>query len=116
MASICTGANCTGIELEPSYVDCALKSARSLKLNNVAFIQRDVRAADLSGGTVFYLYTPFTGSILRDVLNSLRGEAARREIRICTLGPCTRVVAEQPWLSVTGALEAERIAIFRSHA
>jgi hypothetical protein len=114
MASICTSASCTGIELEPSYVDCARKSARSLKLNDVRFIQGDARAADLSDGTVFYLYTPFIGTILGEVLNSLRHEAVRREIRICTFGPCTRVVAEEQWLSVMGALEADRIAIFRS--
>jgi hypothetical protein len=113
MASICTSANCTGIELELSYVHCARKSARSLNLNNVRFVQGDARAADLSAGTVFYLYTPFIGTILRDVLNSLRQEAVKREIRICTFGPCTRVVAEQQWLSVVGALEANRIAIFR---
>ncbi len=115
MASLCTRANCTGIELEPSYIDCARKSARSLKMKNARFIQGDARTADLSNGTVFYLYTPFTGAILRDVLNSLRRHAARREIRICTFGPCTPVVSEQPWLSVIGALDAERIAIFRSH-
>jgi hypothetical protein len=114
MASICTAASCTGIELEPSYVNCAQKSARSLNLNNVSFIQGDAREADLSVGTIFYLYTPFTGTILRDVLNSLRQEAVRREIRICTFGPCTRVVAEEQWLSVIGALETDRIAIFRS--
>ena len=114
MASICTSASCTGIELEPSYVDCARKSARSLNLNNARFIQGDARAADLSDGTVFYLYTPFIGTILRDVLNSLRHEAVRREIRICTFGPCTRVVAEEQWLSVIGALKTDRIAIFRS--
>jgi hypothetical protein len=114
MASICTSASCTGIELEPSYVDCAQKSARSLNLNNVRFIQGDVRAADLSHGTIFYLYTPFIGTILRDVLNSLRQEAVRREIRICTFGPCTRVVVEERWLSVIGALETDRVAIFRS--
>jgi hypothetical protein len=114
MASICTGASCTGIELEPSYVDCARKSARSLNLNKVKFIEGDARAADLSDGTVFYLYTPFIGTILRDVLNSLRHEALRREIRICTFGPCTRVVAEEHWLSVIGALETDRIAVFRS--
>lgn len=95
MTSICTSASCTGIELEPSYVDSARKSARSLNLNNVRFIQGDARAVDLSDGTVFYLYTPFIGAILRDVLNSLRREAAKREIRICTFGPCTRVVAEE---------------------
>ena len=114
MASICTSASCTGIELEPSYVDCARKSARSLNLNNVRFIQCDARTADLSDGTVFYLYTPFNGAILRDVLNSLRREAVKREIRICTFGPCTQVVAEVQWLSVIGALETERIAVFRS--
>jgi hypothetical protein len=103
MASICTSASCTGIELEPSYVDCARKIARSLNLNNVRFIQGDARAADLSDGT-----------ILRDVLNSLRHEAVRREIRICSFGPCTRVVAEEQWLSVIGALKTDRIAIFRS--
>ena len=116
MASICTSASCTGIELEPSYVDCARKSARSLNLNNVRFIEVDAREADLSGGTVFYLYTPFIGTILRDVLNSLRHEAVKREIRICTFGPCTRFVAEEQWLSVIGALDADRIAIFRSRA
>jgi hypothetical protein len=116
MASICTSAGCTGIELEPSYVDCARKSARSLKLNNLRFMQGDARAADLSDGTVFYLYTPFIGTILRDVLNSLRHEAVKREIRICTFGPCTRFVAEEQWLSVIGALDADRIAIFRSRA
>ncbi|HEY6386106.1 MAG TPA: class I SAM-dependent methyltransferase [Candidatus Acidoferrum sp.] len=82
LTSICTSASCSGIELEPSYVDCARKSARSLNLNNVRFVQGDVRAAD---GTVFYLHTPFIGRILRDVLNLLRKEADRREIRICTL-------------------------------
>src|SRR5882672_12617857 len=113
-ASICTKANCTGIELEPSYVDCARKAARSLNLENVSFIQEDARAANLSDGTVFYLYTPFSGAILRDVLNSLRQEAVTREIRICTFGPCTQVVAEEHWLSAIGPVEADRIAIFHS--
>ena len=114
LASICTGARCIGIELEAAYVDCARESAQALNLNKVTFIQRDVRESDLSGGTVFYLYTPFIGTILQAVLNSLRLEALRREIRICTFGPCTRIVAEQPWLKVVETLETGRIVIFRS--
>jgi Methyltransferase domain len=114
LASICTRAHCTGIELEPSYVECARKCARSLNLNNVRFIHGDVRAAEFSRGTVFYLYTPFTGAILRDALNALRKQAKKREIRICTFGPCTSVVADQQWLSAIGAPETNRIAIFRS--
>jgi hypothetical protein len=114
LASICTGARGIGIELEAAYVECARRSAESLNLNNVTFIQQDARAADLSGGTLFYLYTPFTGTILRAVLDSLRRQAASREIRICTFGPCTPTIAEQPWLETLGPSEVDRIAVFRS--
>jgi hypothetical protein len=114
LAAICTSAQCTGIELELSYVDCARSSARSLNLNNAKFIAGDARRADLAAGTVFYLYTPFTGAILRDVLNSLRREAASRVIRVATFGPCTSLVAKEPWLSTMGPLDPDRIAIFYS--
>jgi Histone methylation protein DOT1 len=113
MVSICTSASCTGIELEPSYVDCARKSARSLNLSNARFIPGDARAEDLSHGTVFYLYTPFTGAILRDVLNALRRESAKRKIRIFTFGPCTRALTEEPWLCAMEAMDTNRISIFR---
>ena len=114
LVSICTNALCIGIELESTYVHCARESARTLKLKNVAFVQQDAREADLSGGTVFYLYTPFTGTILRAVLNSLRRESVSREIRICTFGPCMPVVAEEPWLKPVGSSETDRISVFRS--
>jgi Methyltransferase domain len=114
LAAICTDAGCIGMELEPAYIDCARESARTLKLKNVTFIQQDARAADLSSGTVFYLYTPFTGAVLRAVLNSLQREAASREIRICTFGPCMPVIAEEQWLEPLGRLETDRISVFRS--
>ena len=114
LASICSRASCTGIELEPSYIECARNCARSLNLNKVYFIQADARAADLSRATVFYLYTPFTGAILREVLNALRHQALTRQIRICTFGPCTPVVAEEPWLCPTGPVEKNRLAIFHT--
>lgn len=114
LASICTSARSIGIELEPAYIDCARQSAEGLSLTNVSFLQQDARTMDFSVGTVFYLYTPFKGSILRDVLDSLRREADRRPIRVCTYGPCTATVAEEPWLEATGELAADRIAVFWS--
>ncbi|MGA9668682.1 MAG: class I SAM-dependent methyltransferase [Terracidiphilus sp.] len=114
LTSICTNARCIGIELEAAYVDCARRCAQELNLPNVAFIVQDVRAANLSDGTVFYLYTPFTGAILHEILESLRREAMRRKIRICTLGPCTPTVAAEPWLEAHGAAEMNRIAVFSS--
>jgi hypothetical protein len=114
LVAICTKARSIGIELDAAYVDCARKTAKALNLNNVAFLQQDARAADLSGGTVFHLYTPFTGTILRTVLDSLKQEASSRKIRICTLGPCTSIVAGEPWLDAIGITEPNRISIFRS--
>jgi hypothetical protein len=114
LASICTPAFSIGIELESAYIDCARQSAQGLNLNNVTFLQRDARTADFSAGTVFYLYTPFTGTILRAVLDSLEREASRREIRICTFGPCTPVVGKEPWLEASEPLYTDRIAVFCS--
>jgi hypothetical protein len=114
LTCICTRARGIGIEREAAYVDCARKSACGLNLTNATFVQQDAREADFSSGTVFYLYTPFTGTILRTVLDSLRREAARREIRIGTYGPCTSIVAKERWLEVVGTLEADRAALFRS--
>ena len=114
LAAICTSARSIGIELEAAYVHCARQSAQALNLNNVAFIQQDARTADLSSGTVFYLYTPFIGTILRTVLDSLRHEAASRHIRICTFGPCTATIAEECWLEALGTLEPHRLTIFGS--
>jgi hypothetical protein len=114
LTSICTKARSVGIELEPAYVDCAQQAMESLKLGRVTFIQQDARSADFSNGTVFYLYTPFTGTILRATLELLRQQAKSRPIRICTFGPCTSAVAAEDWLDAMGDVRADRISVFRS--
>jgi predicted RNA methylase len=114
LIAICTEARCIGIELEPSYVRCSVKVARELNLTNVTFLALDAREADLSSGTVFYLYTPFRGAILRAVLDRLRLESATREIRVCTFGPCTPIVATESWLEFDPA-ESSHMPVFRSH-
>lgn len=114
LAAICTGARCIGIEREAAYVDCAQRCAAALGLANAAFLRQDARQADLSAGTAFYLYTPFTGAMLNEVLAGLKREAAAREIRIGTLGPCTPIVAREPWLESAGEPKTGRPALFRS--
>jgi hypothetical protein len=114
LVSICTSATCTGIELETAYVDRARQCAEDLNLKNVAFLRQDARAADLSRGTVFYLYTPFTGSVLAHMLDRLSNEAANRPIRICSYGPCTSVIAKEPWLETASSPHPDRITIFHS--
>lgn len=114
LAAICTGARCIGIELEQVYVRAARHCAQALHLDRVRFVQQDARVADVSEGTVFYLYTPFVGSVLGTVLDMLRQEAAARDICICTFGPCTATVAKQSWLKAVDPPEPGRIAVFRA--
>lgn len=114
LAAICTNARSVGIELETAYVRCARQSAADLNLRKVSFTSQDVREADFSDGTVFYLYTPFRGAMLREVLDLLRLEAARRAIRVCAFGPCTPTVEAEPWLESLGRVLPGRVAIFQA--
>jgi hypothetical protein len=114
ITSICAGMRSIGIELERPYVDSARRCAERMNLRRVEFLHQDARAADLSMGTVFYLHTPFSGSILNTVLGRLRHEAATRTLKICTFGPCTAVVANESWLEADEGLRADRIGIFSS--
>lgn len=113
LVSMLTGAQSFGVEVEPSYVASAQECAQGLGLRRVRFMQQDAREADLSGGTVFYLYSPFTGSILAHVLDRLQKESAHRPIKICTLGPCTSIVAQEPWLKASAPPDTERITLFQ---
>lgn len=114
LAALCTGARAVGVEWQPAYVACARRAVRALGLDGVRFVAGDARDADLSGGTLFFLYTPFGGAVLRQVLEALRVQAARRPIRLCTFGPCSRIVAGESWLRADGPPEPDRAVVFRA--
>lgn len=116
VTAISTGARAIGIEIEPAYVECARDAASALNVHGATFVEADATTASLDEGTIFHLYTPFGGAMLRAVLDALRAQARMREIRISTLGPCTHVVGAEPWLVVDGAVHPERISIFRSRS
>lgn len=116
LVSICTPARACGIEREAAYVHSAQRAADALRIDRASFVAQDAREADLSHGTVFYLYTPFTGDLLRHMLDRLRDEAGHRPIRVATLGPCTPSVAAEPWLRATREPDADRVTLFRSVA
>jgi hypothetical protein len=114
LVSMLTGAQSLGVEVQATYVASARKCAQSLRLSRVQFIAEDVRNADLSRGTIFYLYSPFKGSILADMLSALRRESMRRPIKICSLGPCTRRVSNETWLKASAWSDTGRITVFDS--
>jgi len=80
------GARVRGIELQAGLVALARARADDLGLVEVSFVEADARDAELDDGTVFFLYLPFTGAVLRAVLERLHAVATRRDIVVCTLG------------------------------
>jgi SAM-dependent methyltransferase len=95
LASLLTGARSRGIELQPALVQRARSAAARLGVP-VEIAQGDVRDAPLEDGTVFFLYAPFHGPVLRDVFGRLRAVASRRAIVVCALG--VDLGREAPWL------------------
>jgi SAM-dependent methyltransferase len=105
-----------GIEFDPAYCEYARQCAQILDLSRVDFIHADAREADYAGGTVFFLYTPFEGRMLQQVLERLREEAKTRTIGVYTYGPCTFAVSRQDWLKHVGpeVYSIDSLAAFRS--
>jgi predicted RNA methylase len=116
LVHLLSGVRAKGVEFEPAYCDYARRCTEELNLSQVAFINADAREVDYGDGTVFFLYTPFEGKILEQVLERLRDASRTREIRLYTYGPCTLRVAQQDWLERVdqNGSEVYRLAAFRT--
>jgi hypothetical protein len=84
----------------------------------VVFVNRDARDVDYTDGTVFFMYTPFTGALLEAVLTTLSNVARCHPLTLCTFGACTFEVAKQRWLSLhhPETVHAYALAVFTSTA
>ena len=98
LVNLLGGIPAKGIEFEPAFCKYAIDCASALNLPDVSFKNVDARKADYSTGTVFFMFTPFSGQILQDVLELLRKESLQRKIKVITYGPVTAQVALQSWL------------------
>ncbi len=85
LAHLVTGATARGIEIQSALVDRSRATAARLGVD-VVFTHADVRDADLDDGTVFFLYAPFTGPVLAEIVCRLHAIARQREIVVCALG------------------------------
>lgn len=94
-----TGARAIGIELQPGMVERGESWIAAGGLSDaVELVCADALEADLSRGSVFYLYLPFIGETQRRFLARLAQVARARQIAVCTLGVDLRDAA---WLRPT---------------
>ena len=97
-----TGAIARGMEIQGDLVEKARALGRDV-------VCADAREAELGDGTVFYLYSPFTGRVLEGVMERLREVARKRPIRICAVA----VDVDRPWLR-RRQLESFWLAVYDS--
>jgi SAM-dependent methyltransferase len=109
-----TGASAVGIEVQSGHVGAARALAQRLGLSDVTFVQGDAVevAAEFRTGSVFFLYCPFSGPRLVELLGHFEAIARTRAICVCTvdlpLPPCA-------WLEHE-PLDFGDLAIYRSKA
>ena len=105
-----------GIEREPAYCEYVMQAIERLALTNVQVVCGDARSASFGASNVFFMYTPFRGQVLQQVLARLEQHATQRALRLCTFGPCTLDVSQQPWLELQSEQRSTRqeVAVFVS--
>ena len=116
LVRLLTDATAKGVEIEAAYCRHARCCAEELGLSNAYFINCDARDVDYADGSVFFMYTPFTGAVLETVLAALAAQARRRPITVCSHGACTFDIAQQSWLRLRHpeANQAHALAVFES--
>lgn len=87
LVHLLTGASVVGLEVQPELVTASRELAGRLGLPRVSFVEGDAPrlTAALAAGSVFFLYCPFSGERLTQLLANLEPVARTREIRVCCL-------------------------------
>ncbi|MBK7863474.1 MAG: class I SAM-dependent methyltransferase [Archangiaceae bacterium] len=86
LAHLLTGCRALGVELQPHLVAQARRVAARHGLSDaVRFQPGDAATAELSAGTVFFIYSSFNGAALERVLASLERVARAQRITLCAV-------------------------------
>ncbi|MES2426337.1 MAG: hypothetical protein V4560_05160 [Bacteroidota bacterium] len=112
LVNLISSATAKGIEYQPAYCTYAQACAAQLNLTQVQFVNADARKADYSQATVFFMYTPFKGTMLREMLDILQTIAQQRSISVFTYGPCSKDVAKQTWLSCVNGIVNDEYRLY----
>jgi hypothetical protein len=113
LTHLLTRATVLGLEVQPHLVQGARALAAGLQLSHCSLRVGDASSLGgaLEGGSVFFLYCPFSGKRLETLLDALESVASRREIRICTVD---LPLPPRSWLTRL-ELPWGDLAVYRSH-
>ncbi len=102
LVHLLTGASAVGLEVQPALVEAARALATRLGLSRVSVLGGDAvdLAPRMTEGSVFFLYCPFSGARLEQLLAGLEPLARPRELKVCAvdlpLPPCAWLSLQPP--------------------
>ena len=111
LVHLMTGATCVGVEVQPALAEASRQLALRLALPQVQVVEGEVleRFEALSRGTVFFLYCPFSGARLEQLLAEVEVLARQRTLHLA----CVDVpLPERPWLVRVASRDV--ISVFRT--
>ncbi len=94
LGHLVSGARARGVEIQEPLVRSARACSAELGLTAVAFVHANAAELELDG-SVFFLYAPFNGRMLAQVVGRLEAAARRRPIVVCAVG---LELHDVPWL------------------
>ena len=105
-----------GLEINGDLWNVALQVTDAVGLADIEYINADARDADLSDGTLFFLFTPFTGHVMDTVIHRLERVAGAHGIIVCSFGGSSARLGEEPWLHCIDPdrLDPYKVSIFQS--
>jgi predicted RNA methylase len=112
LVHLLSGAGAIGLEVQPALAFASRDLAARLCLSGVSCVNGDATKLTrlMTVGSVFFLYCPFGGERLTQVLADLESIARTRPLRLCAVLlpplPC-------PWLTLQGHYAGD-LAIYRS--
>jgi hypothetical protein len=80
--ALTTDAKYKCVEIAPERVNAGQETKDRLGIDNLEFIQGDVKDVDYSDGTIFYLFNPFTARTFRKVISELKNIAKTKTITL----------------------------------
>ena len=106
-----TGAGAIGIEVQSELAREARAMASGLAADRVRTIHGDAGSLTryMMNATIFFLYCPFSGERLRQVLSDIEDIARTRELRVCSVD---LPIPSQAWLEMTASFDG--VTIYRS--
>ena len=107
-------ARAAGVEITPQHAAAAQRNLERLhgrKARTFGVMAGSATDFDYSGGTVFYMYNPFSGALFEQVVGNIHAAAKRggRPIRLIYVNPvCRDVLDASSWLVKPDVLYCDR--------